>query len=147
MQATPKTKSAQAHAQSSASAPARIDLWMVLDLIAGRWLWLAAGTILCGAAFFMVAAKVVKPKFTASAQLLRYDTPGVSDFLKSDTPMSSDTFAGLLRAPELLRQTGEKASPPIPPEIFARQFKVDPSDDSDMVNVLLIDRSPQQAVD
>ena len=71
----------------------------------------------------MLAAKLVKAKYTASAQLLRYETPGVSDFLKSDSPISSDTFAGLLRAPELLRQTGEKAVPQFPPRFSPNNLR------------------------
>ena len=91
--------------------------------------------------------KVVKPKFTASAQLLRYETPGASDFFKPDAPMTPDTFGGLIRAPDLLSRVGEAAVPPIPLETFVKQIKVDPDEESDLVNVVLVARTPQQAVD
>jgi len=124
-----------------------LDFWIILDLLASRWLWLFVGAILCGLAALLVAAKLVRPKFTATAQLLRYTTPGVSDFFKQDGPMSPETFAGLMRAPDLLRRVGDKASPAIPPEIFAKQIKVDPDMDSDLVNVTLVASAPQQAVE
>lgn len=88
---------------------AQIGFWVFLDLLAYRKWWLALGAIASGALAYFAADKLVHPKFTASAQLLRYQTPGASDFLKSDTPMTAQTFAGLLRAPELLRQVGEKS--------------------------------------
>ena len=37
--------------------------------------------------------------------------------------------------------------PAIPPEILAKQLKVDPDDASDLVSVALADRSPEQAVE
>ncbi len=120
---------------------------MILDLLAKRWPWFAAGAALCGVAALLAASRLIGPKFTASAQLLRYDTPGVSDNLKSDTPMSSETFAGLICAPELLRGVGETAHPPIPEETMAKLIKVDPDSESDLINVALAARTPQQAVD
>jgi protein involved in polysaccharide export with SLBB domain/capsular polysaccharide biosynthesis protein len=116
-------------------------------LLAHRWAWLAVGAVLGGLAAYLVANKLVHSKFTASAQLLRYQTPGASDFLKSDTPMTPETFAGLLRAPDLFRRVGEAAVPPISPDDMAKQIKVDPDDESDLVNVILAARDPHQAVD
>jgi protein involved in polysaccharide export with SLBB domain/capsular polysaccharide biosynthesis protein len=125
----------------------KIDFWMVLDLLARRWRSLALGAILCGLGAWWVADKFVGSKFTASAQLRRVETPGASDFLKPETPMTAETFGGLIRAPDLLRQVGEKAIPPIPPETLAKQIKIDPDDESDLVNIALAARTPQQAVE
>jgi protein involved in polysaccharide export with SLBB domain/capsular polysaccharide biosynthesis protein len=120
---------------------------MVLDLLANRWRWLAMGALLCGLAALAGASRLVGPKFTATAQLLRYATPGVSDFFKQDGPMSPETFAALIRAPELLQRVGDKAVPPIPPETLAKQIKVDPDAESDLVKVALAARTPQRAVE
>jgi len=124
-----------------------IDFWVVLDLMANRWKWFALGSLLCGLLAGWAATKVVVPKYTANAQLLRYATPGVSDFFKQDGPMSPETFAGLIRAPDLLRLVGEKAAPPIAPETLAKQIKVDPDAESELVKVALVARTPQQAVE
>jgi protein involved in polysaccharide export with SLBB domain/capsular polysaccharide biosynthesis protein len=145
MQAFPKRKRAKSPIEA-ASAP-RLDFWMVLDLLANRWRWLAVGAALCSLAALAAANKLVGPKFTATAQLLRYATPGLNDFFKRDGPMSPDTFAGLIRAPDLLQRVGEKAVPPIPPETFAKQIKVDPDAESDLVNIALAAPNPQQAVE
>jgi protein involved in polysaccharide export with SLBB domain/capsular polysaccharide biosynthesis protein len=126
---------------------ANIHLWAVLDLLARRWQWLAVSALIFGLAGLMAGIRFIGPKYTASAQLLRYETPGTSDFLKPTTPMSPETFAGLMQAPELLQSVGAKASPPIPPEILVKQIKVDPDMDSDLVNVILVARTAQQAVE
>ena len=120
---------------------------MILDLLAHRWRWPLIGAVLCGMAATIAATKFVGPKFTAIAQLLRYDSPGLSDFFKQDTPMSSDTFAGLIRAPDLLQRVGAKAVPPIPPEAFDKQMKVDADSESDLVSVSLATRNPYESVE
>ena len=133
-------------ARSSKSA-SKIDFWAVLDLLVSRWGWLAIGLVIGGVAAGVVGVKFVHPKYTATAQLLRYATPGAGDLFNRETPMSSETFGGLMQAPELLQSVGEMASPPIPPDKFAKQLKVDPDEESDLVNVSLAADSPQQAVD
>ncbi len=124
----------------------KISFWFLLDVLLQRWWWMAAGAVICGTLATLLGVRVVHPRFTATAQLLRYDSPGQSDMLKSATPMSSDTFAGLIISPDLLRTIGEKATPPIPPEKLVKQIKVDPDSDSDLVNVALAAPSREEAV-
>ena len=127
--------------QARSSAP---DLWLVLDLLVQRWHWLVLGGLVCASLFFLLGWHVVKPKFTATAQLLRYETPGAGDFFGN--PMSGETFAALLRSPDLLRVIGQQAMPPIPPEQFVKYIKVDPDPDSDIVKLHLASPTPWQAI-
>ncbi len=137
------------HSHSNNNSPGRrrarfVDPWWAMGLLLHRWYWPAAAFLLFGAAFFYLGEKIIKPKFTATALLLRYETPGESDFFK--TPLSGETFAGIIRSPELLGKIGAEEKPPIPPERFAKFIKVDPDADSDMVKILLAARDPYQAV-
>jgi protein involved in polysaccharide export with SLBB domain/uncharacterized protein involved in exopolysaccharide biosynthesis len=119
---------------------------VVLDLLLRRWHWLVLGSVLFAGGFFLLGREVVKPKFTASAKLLRYELPG-ADILKTGTPISPETFAGMLRAPELLRRVGEQLVPPVGPERLAKALKVEPEPDSDIMTIILVGRSPQEAVE
>src|SRR5262245_5157391 len=47
-----------------------INFWVAVDLLAHRWGWIALGALLCTAGFFYLGSQMIKPKFTASAQLL-----------------------------------------------------------------------------
>ena len=125
---------------------ARIDAWFILDLLLQRWRWLVWGSCLSASCFVLLGWRYVRPKYTASAQLLRFETPGKSDYFKTG-PVSGDTFAAMIRAPELLRSVGERVSPPIPAETLIKWMKVDPDPDSDVVRVYLAARDPQRAVD
>jgi protein involved in polysaccharide export with SLBB domain/capsular polysaccharide biosynthesis protein len=131
------------HANGHRPQP-KIDFWVVVDALAHRWHWLAIGAIVFGAGFFELGSWYIRPKFTASAQLLRDDTS--SEFFKQ-TPMTPETFAGLLRSPELLRRVGAQADPPIPPEKLTKLIKIEPEPDSDLVKVQLAASDPNEAVD
>src|SRR5215468_8602361 len=61
--------------------------------------------------------------------------------------MTPETFAGLLRSPELLRRVGAQADPPIPPEKLTKFIKIEPEPDSDLVKVQLAAFEPHEAVD
>src|SRR5205085_12322540 len=66
----------RAHANGHSATPA-FDSWTFLDLLLHRWAWLASGALLCAGAFLLLASHLIKQKFTASAQLLRYENPVV----------------------------------------------------------------------
>jgi len=122
----------------------KVDFWVVIDALTHRWHWLAIGALVFGACFFELGSWYIKPKFTASAQLLRDDTS--SEFFKQ-TPMTPETFAGLLRSPELLRRVGAQADPPIPAEKLTKLIKIEPEPDSDLVKVHLASSDPHEAVE
>jgi len=126
-----------------AAAPKSFDFWVALDILAHRWYWLFLGALLCAAGFAYLGYSFIKPKFTASGQLLRSETP---EFFKS-TQLTPETFAGLIRSPDLLRKVGDQAKPPIPPDRLLKCIKIDPEPDSDLVKVMLAAPNPQEAVD
>jgi protein involved in polysaccharide export with SLBB domain/capsular polysaccharide biosynthesis protein len=119
-----------------------LDFWTALDILANRWHWLAIGGILLAGVFFYLGSNLIKDKWTATAQLRRNDLP---EPFKAN-PTSPETFAALIRAPELLRKVAESADPPMMAEDLARGLKVDPDPDSDMVKVMLQMRDAPQAV-
>jgi protein involved in polysaccharide export with SLBB domain/capsular polysaccharide biosynthesis protein/Mrp family chromosome partitioning ATPase len=144
----PRANSQTNQSRNNAADTAKsANYWVVLDLLAQRWHWMVLGGMLFAAGFFLLAWKYVQPKYTATAQLLRYQTPGTSDFFKNDTPMSPETFAGLIRSPDLLKRVGDQAMPRMAPDKLLRCIKVDTDTDSDLVKVMLAAGNPQQAVD
>jgi protein involved in polysaccharide export with SLBB domain/capsular polysaccharide biosynthesis protein len=127
-------------------ASTRFDFWIVIDLLIHRWNWLILGFLIGAGLFFALGIKLVREKFVASAQLLRYEPPGnAKDFFQS-TPISPETFSGLILSPDLLKRVGEKATPPLTAEKLAKYIKVDPQSDSDMINVYLASATRDEAV-
>jgi protein involved in polysaccharide export with SLBB domain/capsular polysaccharide biosynthesis protein len=126
--------------------PPTFSFWVIADLLLHRWGMLLFGLVAGSALFYMLGVYAVKPKFSATAQMVREESLGVPEFLKA-APITAETFAGLIRSPELLRRVGASARPPLPPEVMAKCIKVDPEPDSAMVKVILAARDPQQAVE
>src|SRR5690348_8667581 len=126
-------------------AAQRIGFCSVLDLVLQRWHWLVLGTASGAVLLYLAGVQMIKPKFTAGAELLRYEAPGKSDAFKT-APISGDTFAALIRAPELLKSVAEQAIPPMPPQVLEKSIKIDPDPESDIVKVQLASRDPHQAI-
>ena len=74
----------QTHFHSNGHArPPQVTLISVLDLVLQRWHWLVLGTA-CGAtALYLFGSRVIQPKFTSSAQLMRYEAAGKSEAFKT----------------------------------------------------------------
>jgi protein involved in polysaccharide export with SLBB domain/capsular polysaccharide biosynthesis protein len=121
------------------------DFWTGAEILAHRWHWPIVCGILAAGAFFTLGWFYVQPKFSAVTGLLRYETPGTSEFLKT-TPLTSQTFAELLAAPDLLRRVGEHAKPPMSQDEVSKRVKVDPQEESDVIKVYLSASTPQEAV-
>ena len=121
------------------------DFWTAAEILAHRWHWPIVCGILAGGAFFTLAWFKLQPKYTAVTALLRYETPGTSEFLKT-SPLTSQTFAELLAAPDLLKRVGESAQPPMSQDEMSKRVKVDPQEESDIIKVYLSASTPQEAV-
>ena len=122
-----------------------IDFWTAVEILARRWHWPILGGIVGTGLFFLLAWFYIQPKYTAVASLLRYETPGTSEFLKT-APLTSQTFAELLTSPDLIRRVGASVAPSIAMDDLSKRVKVDPEEESDVVKVYLSASTPQEAV-
>src|SRR5580692_1102259 len=86
------------HEESYRPSATGLDVWAVLDLLAQRRRWLVPGSLLGAGLFFLLGWYAIKPKYTATAQMLRFETS--SDYFKP-APVSAGTFADLIRSPDL----------------------------------------------
>jgi protein involved in polysaccharide export with SLBB domain/capsular polysaccharide biosynthesis protein len=144
--ATAKKPVERPGAQVPPAPTPKIDVWTALEVLVRRWDWLFLGAIITGALCFYLGYSLIKPKFTASAQLLRYETPGASEFFRT-TPMTPETFSGLLRSPDLMQKVGGAAMPTISAEKLNKLIKIDPQPDSDLVKVSFPAANASEAVD
>ncbi len=107
---------------------------------------MALGLVVGAGAFFLLGSHIIRPKFTASGQLLRSESPAAKEFFQNN-PMSVETFAGLISSPDLLQKVGNRVNPPVPPEKLIKRIKLDPQSDSEIIKVTLAAGNPQEAVD
>jgi protein involved in polysaccharide export with SLBB domain/capsular polysaccharide biosynthesis protein len=122
-----------------------VDAWFVLEMVLPRWHWLVVSCLIL--AFVGWSAGMLKWKrtYTATAQLLRFEPMAGGDFIKPQ-PLSSDTFANVLKSPELLQQVSTNLHPPLSPELLAKCVLIKNDSESDIVKVLVKAYTPEYAV-
>jgi protein involved in polysaccharide export with SLBB domain/capsular polysaccharide biosynthesis protein len=136
-------------AEAERNHTGKVDAWTFIDLLLRKWYWPVLFGMLFAAGFFYLGSKVIREKFTAQAQLLRYETP-MSDYFKTP-PITVETFASVIRAPDLLRKVADRGQkehgiPPLPPEKMTKIIKIEPEVDSDIVKVFLAEPTKDGAV-
>src|SRR6266545_4497499 len=122
------------------------DFWPFVEALGRRWGWLLLGGATLGLAGLWSGWLLWKSSYTASAQLIRYDSPNVAEVF-GFRPAAPQTFASLLRSPELLRRVGARASPPISDDSLASALRVMPERNSDIIVAAVSGRDPQATVD
>jgi protein involved in polysaccharide export with SLBB domain/capsular polysaccharide biosynthesis protein len=141
-----RAQQAQRRARQDEKKSHKNDFLALGELVLNRWKWIFAVTLLMAGAGFYLGAKLCKWRYTATVQLLRYEAPNTEDYFKT-TPMSPETFASILRAPELLEKVASKMQPPVPIERLAKMVKVEPQVDSDVVKISVPAPSEHGAVE
>jgi protein involved in polysaccharide export with SLBB domain/capsular polysaccharide biosynthesis protein len=122
------------------------DFWPFAQALGRRWPWLLIGTVALGLVGFYAGLTLWKSSYTATAQLVRYESPNATE-LFNFRPVAPQTFATLLRSPELLRRVGIEALPPIPAEAVDGALRVIPERDSDIIVVSVSRDNSKDALD
>jgi capsular polysaccharide biosynthesis protein len=122
------------------------DLLPFVTALGRRWKWLLFGGVVMAMAGLFCGLSLWKNNYTASAQLLRHASAHVMAVLGEREP-EPNTYASLLRAPELLQRVSVQASPSLPAESLAKSLSITPERNSDVLLVTVSSADPQSAVD
>ncbi len=122
------------------------QIWFLVDILRRRWFWLILGTTLIGVAGYFVGQKKWKPSFTASARIVRKDSPSTAQIFAYQT-ITAQTMSGLLKSPELFARVAELAQPPLTPIQFAKRLRLSPENDGEVVLVEATGPSREAAAD
>jgi len=120
--------------------------WPLFETVARRWFSLALAGCAMAVLAFLAGTMLWQTRYTASAQLLRFDTPNNSELFKP-RQLSEQTFASILRSPELLRDVSALTKPPSSPERLASSLAIVPEKNSDVVTASITAFNRQSAVD
>ncbi len=120
--------------QARTPAAPTLDKWTFLDALWRNWAWLPVGGILLAAAGFYAGRTFWKFNYTATAKLIHANPPHVIEVL-GDRDSAAETFASLLRAPELLQHVATHADPPVSATFLAKKLTIVPEHNSDVVDI------------
>jgi protein involved in polysaccharide export with SLBB domain/capsular polysaccharide biosynthesis protein len=129
---------------SSSFGPA--DAMPFVDALGRNWKWLVLSSIFLAALAFAGGYALWKTKYTAVAQLLRFESPEAAEILQ-DRELGAETFSSLLRSPELLQRVATQAKPPIAINTLSKNMEITPERNSDVVSISITAKDRQAAVD
>lgn len=122
------------------------DLLPFVTALGRGWKGLLLGVVGMAMAGLLCSLSFLKTSYTASAQLLRQTSTHVMEVL-GDRELEPNTYASLLRAPELMQRVAAQARPPLSAESLGRKLQITPERNSDVLLVAISTADPQSAVD
>ena len=122
------------------------DFLPFVDALGRHWQWLLIGGLAMAMVGLVCSLLLWKNSYTASAQLLRQASAHAMDVL-GERELEPDTYASLLRAPEILQRVAAQASPPLPAESLAKILNITSERNSDVVLVAISTGNQRSAVD
>ena len=122
------------------------DLLPFVNELVRRWKWLLIGGVAMAMVGLLGGVLLLKNSYTASAQLLRQASGHVTEVL-GDRELDPNTYASLLRAPELVQRVAAQARPPLTPEWLAKRLNIIPERNSDVLLIAVSTGDQQGTVD
>jgi protein involved in polysaccharide export with SLBB domain/capsular polysaccharide biosynthesis protein len=118
--------------------------WLQLAAAAGRhWSWILIATVLGVAIGAGLGRKLWSTTYTATSQLVRYDTPDPELF--QPRPVNPATLVGMVNSAEVRARTGARLTPAISGDEVARRVKVLPVMTTELVNIQVTARDAATA--
>ena len=122
------------------------NLLPFVEALGRRWQWLLIGGVALAAVALSGGLLLWKDSFTASAQLVRQTSTRATEVL-GDRELDPNTYASLLRAPELVQRVAAQAAPRVSAETLAKKLNITAERNSEVLLVAVSTTNRQGAVD
>lgn len=136
--------SAPRRAPAPVVRPQRTQQWLQLAAAAGRhWTWILLAAALGVAIGTAVGRKLWSTTYTATAQVVRFDTPDPELF--QPRQINPATLVGMINSPEVRTRVGARLTPQRTAEEVAARVRVMPVATTELVNVQVTAADPATA--
>jgi protein involved in polysaccharide export with SLBB domain/capsular polysaccharide biosynthesis protein len=120
------------------------EQWMQLAAASGRhWGWILIAVIIGVGIGVGIGRRVWSATYTATAQLVRYDTPDPEVF--QPRPMNPATLVGIVNSAEVRTRAGQRFEPALTEGEVAGMIRVAPVPSTDLLNVAITASDPAAA--
>src|SRR6266540_3629618 len=120
--------------------------WDFIELLARRWVWLFLGGVSLAWAGWFAGLRLMQTSFTAQAQLIYYESPNAAEVFRP-RPITLQTLASQLRAPELLQRVGAQMQPPLSAEGVAASSRLTPERGAEVIGLAVWGTDPAKTVE
>lgn len=123
------------HRAAPPRAPARSasDWWPLASAVGRNWFWLVLATAICAALGVKLGKDLWGTGYTATAQLVRYDTPDPELF--QPRQIAPTTLAGIIASAEVRARAGARMEPALTAQEVAGRVSITPERNTDILNV------------
>lgn len=118
--------------QATASIP--FDAWSMLDFWRRRWYWLAAWTVILGAAGAFAAYRIWGTTYTATAELVHLQPTSVDDSYHP-RDLAAASLVLMMQSPAMMQRIGETLHPPETAEQLSRHLTLDLDRNNDVADI------------
>jgi protein involved in polysaccharide export with SLBB domain/capsular polysaccharide biosynthesis protein len=130
--------------EAAPSAPT-LDAWMFLEVLLQKWKLIFFGGCLVATLGFLGSFFLLHRTYMAVATLMRFQPTITAQFFNPPV-LTPDTFAALLKSPELLQIVSTNSHPPASVDVLNKAVFIKTEPDSDVVKVGVKAFNPQVAV-
>lgn len=123
-----------ARPKPKSSASKAGEIWLFIGTIRQRLKWMILSAFLFAAIGFAASWILFKPSYMASARLVRTDSPRIAAVFNYQT-LTPQTFASLLKSPELMERVAKEAKPSISADRLVKSLRLTPEREGDVVLV------------
>ncbi len=122
------------------------DFLPLARAVSKQWYWIVLSALLFAGVGAYFGMRLWKPSFTATAELMRFETPNTTELYKP-RQITEHTFADMLQAPELVESVAAKAKNPTLARQHLQSLVITPGRESEKVTVSVTAATPMQAVE
>lgn len=130
--------------ESNAGGAPPFDILPLLAAVARKWRSTVVAGLVMGAVGAVLTLTLWHKNYTATAQLVRHESPNTASVL-GDRQVSEQTFAGLLRAPDLIQRVSEKSGFLTGSELSAN-LRIMPERNSEIMTIAITAKTADEAV-
>jgi len=122
-----------------------LDPWVLVDGVVKRWYWMIIAAALLAVGAYFYTKHIWRNAYTASVQLIRFENQDQNARYKP-RQLTDQTFASILKSPELLMRVATNAKPRLTPSSIASRVVISPVRESDVVIVMVKGMSVAETV-
>ncbi|EEF63253.1 SLBB domain-containing protein [Pedosphaera parvula] len=131
--------------KETAPPPPTVDAWIFLEVLLQKWKPIVLTGFIVATIGFLCSFFLLHRTYMATATLMRYQ-PTITGQFFNPPVLTPDTFAALLKSPELLQMVSTNSRPSVSTEVLNKAVFIKTEPESDIVKVGVKAFNPEVAV-
>ena len=125
--------------------PTPFDFGSLIEAVVVHWRRVVVNSLLFLVLGLIAAVIILRPTYTASVQLSRYEPPLASDSFKPQE-LTTAALLGMISSSDVMQKTGSELTPPLSAEELSNRLKLTEDHNSELITIAATGKSRLDAV-